>query len=44
MFTATAPDGNKKSLPVNTEGDSYYSDIGESEYDSQISLSPTNVK
>jgi hypothetical protein len=46
MFTAITPDGNKKKnyLPVITQGASYYSDIGESEYDSQICVSPTNPK
>jgi hypothetical protein len=31
-------------LPLIIQGASYYSDIGESEYDSQISVSPMNVK
>jgi len=31
-------------LPVITQGDSYSSDIAQSECDNQISLSPTSVK
>lgn len=34
----------KKMLPVITQGDSYSSDIAQSECDNQISLSPTSVK
>jgi len=34
----------KKYLPVNTQGAAYYSGLGESECDSQISLSSTNAK
>jgi hypothetical protein len=34
----------KVSLPVKTQGDSYSCDIVKSEYDTQISLSPTNFK
>jgi len=46
MFTAITPEGNKKkeSLPVNFQGASYYSDNGETEYDSRISQSPISVK
>jgi len=40
MFTAITPDGNKrkKSFPFKFQAASYHSDIGETEYDSQISL------
>ena len=40
----TGRQNKKKLLPVKNQGDSYTSDIAESEYDNQIVLSPTSLK
>jgi hypothetical protein len=42
-FNDNGQQKNLFSLPVKILGDSYSFDIGESEYDNQIALSPTKV-